>query len=291
MSVETDRPDATDARRSRVPGATLRLLGALPLGLLRAVGAALGIAVCLLSPGYRRKLRTNLNIAGYPSLGDAVRAAAETGRMVGELPFIWRRAPVELVAHVVCDDLPVLDAARAGGGGILLLTPHLGAFEVVGRFFASRAPITVLFKPPRQAWLRPVLEFSRNTSSMHTVPTTLAGVRAMLRALRAGEAVGLLPDQVPGSGDGRWAPFFGRPAWTMTLAQRLAEQPGVRVLLAVGERLPGGRGWRVHFEAMDETPTPAALNARMEALIRRLPAQYLWSYNRYKRPAAAGAPD
>ena len=291
MSVEDDRPDAPRIQRGSAPGAALRVLGALPLRLLQAVGAVLGIAVYLLSPGYRRKLRANLRIAGYPSLADALRAAAETGRMVGELPFVWHRAPAELASRVVCDDLSVLDAATAAGGGVLLLTPHLGAFEVAGRFCANRAPITVLFKPPRQAWLRPVVEFSRNTSSMRAVPTTLAGVRAMLRALRAGEAVGLLPDQVPGLGDGRWAPFFGRPAWTMTLAQRLAEQPGVRVVLAVAQRLPRARGWHLHFEAMDEAPTPAALNARMEALIRRYPAQYLWSYNRYKRPAAADAPD
>jgi KDO2-lipid IV(A) lauroyltransferase len=261
----------------------LRLLGALPLGLLRSVGAALGIAVCLLSPGYRRKLRTNLRIAGYPSLGAALRAAAESGRMVGELPFVWRRAPVELACHVVCDDLPVLDAAREAGGGILLLTPHLGAFEVAGRFCASRAPITVLFKPPRQAWLRPVVEFSRNTSSMHAVPTTLAGVRAMLRALRAGEAVGILPDQVPGEGEGEWAPFFGEPAWTMTLPRRLAQATGAAVVVAVGERVPGG--WRLHLERLAEAPTPEALNACMERLIRRWPDQYLWGYNRYKRPA------
>jgi len=268
----------------------MRMLGSLPLGLLRALGAALGVAACLFSAGYRRKLLANLRTAGYGSAADAWRAAAEAGRMVGELPFVWRRAPAELARHVVCDDLALLEAAEARGG-IVFLTPHLGAFEVIARFYASRAPITVLYKPPRKTWLRPLLELSRAAGAMRAVPATLAGVRAMLRALRAGEAVGLLPDQVPDLGEGRWAPFFGRPAWTMTLPQRLAEQPGVQVMLAVGERLGGARGWRLHLETMDETPTPEALNARMEALIRRFPSQYLWGYNRYKRPAAAGASD
>lgn len=290
MPFETEPPDPVVEQRGSVLVAALRLLGVLPLGVLRAAGAALGIAVCLLSSGYRRKLRDNLRTAGYASMAHAWRAAAEAGRMVGELPFVWRREPAELARHVVCDDLPVLEAAETGGG-IVFLTPHLGAFEVTARFYASRAPITVLYQPPRKAWLRPLVEFSRGTGSLRAVPATLAGVRAMLRALRAGEAVGLLPDQVPGAGEGRWAPFFGRPAWTMTLPQRLAEQPGARVVLAVGERLPGARGWRLHLERMDETPTPEALNDRMEALIRRFPMQYLWGYNRYKRPAAAGAPD
>jgi KDO2-lipid IV(A) lauroyltransferase len=147
-----------------------------------------------------------------------------------------------------------------------------------------------MFKPPRQAWLRPLLALARREASIRAVPATLAGVRALLRALRAGQAVALLPDQVPDGGDGRQVPFFGRPAWTMTLPQRLVQQTGAGVVLAVAERLPAGRGWRLHLEAMDEAPTPEALNARMEVLIRRFPAQYLWGYNRYKR-AAAGAPD
>ncbi|ODS97619.1 MAG: hypothetical protein ABS56_08485 [Lautropia sp. SCN 69-89] len=290
MSVESVRPDQPDSSSSRALVAAMRMLGALPLRFLRAFGAALGLAAYLLSAGYRRKLLANLRTAGYDSTADAWSAAAEAGRMVGELPFVWRRAPADLARHVVCDDLQILDAAEARGG-IVFLTPHLGAFEVTARFYASRAPITVLYKPPRKAWMRPLVEFSRATGSMRAVPATLAGVRAMLRALRAGEAVGLLPDQVPGAGEGRWVPFFGRPAWTMTLPQRLAEQPGAQVVLAVGERLGGARGWRLHLERMDEPPTPEALNARMEALIRRFPSQYLWGYNRYKRPAAAGAPD
>jgi KDO2-lipid IV(A) lauroyltransferase len=288
MPVETERTDTAGQHGRNALVGVLRLLGALPLGALRAVGAVLGIAVYLLSPGYRRKLRTNLRTAGYLSIADAFRAAAEAGRMVGELPYVWRRTPAELAPHIECGDLAVLDAAEAAGGGILFLAPHLGAFEVAARYYAGRAPITVLFKPPRQAWLRPVVAFSRSAPSMRAVPATIPGVRALLRALRAGEAVGLLPDQVPGPAEGRWAPFFGKPAWTMTLPLRLAGQPGVRVVLAVVERLPASRGWRLHLETMDEAPTPEALNARMEALIRRFPAQYLWGYNRYKRPAAAG---
>lgn len=290
MPVESVRSEHPHSLRGHALAAAMRMLGALPLRLLHALGAALGVAACVLSTGYRRKLLANLRTAGYGSTADAWRAAVEAGRMLGELPFVWRRTPAELARHVVCDDLGILEAAEARGG-VVFLTPHLGAFEVAARFYASRAPITVLYKPPRKPWLRPLAGFSRATGSMRAVPATLAGVRALLRALRAGEAVGLLPDQVPESGEGRWAPFFGRPAWTMTLPQRLAGQPGVQVVLVAGERLRGARGWRLHLETMDETPTPEALNARMEALIRRFPSQYLWGYNRYKRPAAAGAPD
>jgi len=100
----------------------------------------------------------------------------------------------------------------------------------------------------------------------------------------------VLPDQVPGEGAGAWAPFFGRPAFTMSLPERLAAQTGAAVVLAVGERLPGGQGWRLHLERMHEPPTPERLNHRLEGLIARLPGQYLWAYNRYKQPAGVAAP-
>ncbi len=117
----------------------------------------------------------------------------------------------------------------------------------------------------------------------------------MIRALRAGGTVGLLPDQVPPEGLGVWAPFFGRPAYTMTLAARLALQTGAQVCLAWGERLPRGAGYRVRVSGLGE-PLPedaaeaaAAINRAMERLILQCPEQYLWGYARYKAPRKEAA--
>ncbi|HWS76450.1 MAG TPA: lysophospholipid acyltransferase family protein [Quisquiliibacterium sp.] len=268
---------------------SFHLLARLPLAVLQSLGAALGLLVYLLSPGYRRKLLRNLSIAGLPA---SLRwsCASHAGRMVGELPWIWFRPRASLARGVRCDDLDVIEAAEREGRGVLFMTPHLGAFEVTARWYATRAPITVLFKPPKQPALAQVLAAARNADGMHSAPTTLAGVRALIRALRRGEAVGLLPDQVPGDGDGRWVDFFGTPAWTMTLPLRLAQASGAAVVLAVGERLGAGQGWRLHLERLGGTPTPEAVNAAMERCILRLPGQYLWAYNRYKRPAGASGP-
>jgi KDO2-lipid IV(A) lauroyltransferase len=161
---------------------------------------------------------------------------------------------------------------------------------VVARWCASRGPITVLFRPSKLAAMSPVLQAARNHGEMAAAPANLSGVRSLLRALRRGEAVGLLPDQVPGEGDGRWAPFLGAPAYTMTLPERLAHATGASVVLAVGERLPGAADGGCASN-LHETPTPEAVNAAMERLIRDLPEQYLWGYNRYKRPAGAGPSD
>ena len=101
----------------------------------------------------------------------------------------------------------------------------------------------------------------------------------------------LLPDQVPPDGMGAWAPFFGRDAYTMTLSARLAQQTGATVLLLWGERLPWGRGFRLHFRELQQSAgrRPGArrwrqVNQEMERLIRECPSQYLWGYARYKHP-------
>jgi KDO2-lipid IV(A) lauroyltransferase len=185
----------------------------------------------------------------------------------------------------------LIDEALARGRGIVFLTPHLGCFEATAQGYAARyGPITVLYRPARKAWLRPLVDQARARRNLVTAPTTLGGVKQMLKALQAGEAVGLLPDQVPPQGLGVWAPFFGRPAYTMTLSARLARQTGAQVLLAWGERLAWGRGYRIHLREWDgEVPVApevaaSQVNARMEALIRESPAQYLWGYARYKSP-------
>lgn len=267
-----------------------RLLGRLPLGLLQGLGGLFGLLVYAASPVYRARLVENLRIAGLPA-DLRWRCAIQTGRMVGELPWVWFRPRHRLLERVRCDHVAVLEAAEREGRGVLFLTPHLGAFEVVARYYASRAPITVLFKPPRRQALGALLLAAREGGGMRTAPATLAGVRTLLRALRGLEAVGLLPDQVPGTGEGVWVDFFAAPAYTMTLPERLAQNTSAAVVLAVGERLRLGEGWRVHFERLQGRPTPAELNQAMERLIRRLPTQYLWAYNRYKRPAGAPAPE
>jgi KDO2-lipid IV(A) lauroyltransferase len=135
----------------------------------------------------------------------------------------------------------------------------------------------------------------RTRGQMTSVPADLGGVRSLYRALRRGEAIGMLPDQVPGVGEGEWAPFFGRLAYTMTLAMRMAESVKCPVLIAYAERLPQGRGFHIHIDALAaplEGETSAArMNRALETLIRRCPAQYLWAYNRYKVPAGVAAPE
>lgn len=277
--------------------ALIRLFAALPLPVAHAIGRMAGLAVYAWPGKYRRRLQANAAQAGYPGAAFARKAAAETGAMILENPRVWFRNELSL-AQVMSDDNDIVTAARAEKRGILFLTPHLGCFEITARYLSRQMPMTVMFRPPRKDILAPLLETARNSSAVNAVPATLQGVREFVRALRRGESVGMLPDQAPGTGEGVWAPFFGRMAYTMTLPGKLASQTGVPIILTAGERLPNGRGWRIHYVRVPE-PLPAdaesqaaLLNAAMETLIRRCPQQYLWSYNRYKTPRGApAAPD
>ena len=220
------------------------------------------------------------------------------------MPFLWLRPTDRPIApDPELRGAQLVENAYAAGRGVVFLTPHLGCFEITAqaiaqRFSAQHGPITVLYRPPRKAVLTELMGTGRERPGLATAPATLAGVRQMIRALRRGEAVGLLPDQVPPEGLGVWAPFFGRPAYTMTLAARLVQQTGAAPLLVWGERLPHGRGFVVHFLPFDELlPTDAQaqaesaaiVNRAMERLIRQCPQQYLWGYHRYKQPRAADA--
>jgi KDO2-lipid IV(A) lauroyltransferase len=282
-----------------LPAVLFRMLARLPLPALHALGGAAGRAVYFLSPTYRRNLKENLSLA--LGAGEAKRlagtAAAEAGRMSLELPRLWVPPLAEVAALVrSVTGWELFEAAWARGEGVLLIVPHLGCFEMIAQHMATRAPMTALYRPPRQAWLRPVVEAGRRRDKLTLVPTDLSGVRAMLKALKRRETVGILPDQAPSAGDGRWLPFFGRPAYTMTLAARLSEAGRVTAILGFAERLPHGKGFDIHFFPMpeplagDTEARAATINRATEWLIRRCPQQYLWGYNRYKVPAGAEPP-
>jgi KDO2-lipid IV(A) lauroyltransferase len=269
-----------------------KLLSLLPLWLLHGLGWCVGWLAFLGSATYRRRFLQNVHQAGVPA-AQWLPAVGAAGKLVTELPRLWfgRNCHADLLGteHI--------DAALATGRGIIFLTPHIGCFEMAAQAYALRYgstghPVTVLFRPPRQPWLNRLVVQSRARPGLQTAPTTVGGVRQLLKALRQGNCVALLPDQVPPHGQGLWVPFFGRDAYTMTLSARLAMQTNCAVLLVSSERLSWGRGYCVHATPMDGTPSSdlglatAQISQAMESLVLQAPGQYLWGYARYKRPRA-----
>jgi KDO2-lipid IV(A) lauroyltransferase len=263
-----------------------------PLWALHAIGQSVGWLAWLFSPTYRQRFSANVKTAGL-QFSQVRGAIGQAGSMSTELPRLWMgKSPAMVWTE---GSLDCVESAYAAGHGVLFLTPHLGCFEVTAQaltatFSAKFGPLTVLYRPSRKEGLGQVMEATRARPGLDTAPTTLAGVRQMIKALRAGRAVGLLPDQVPPEGMGQWTPFFGKPAYTMTLAARLALQTGAKLMVIWGERLPWGQGYRIHASELN-TPEKAdvdllvlQINQAMERLILTRPDQYLWGYARYKQP-------
>jgi Kdo2-lipid IVA lauroyltransferase/acyltransferase len=276
-----------------------------PLGLLHALGLVIGWAGYALSPSYRRRVNLHTRRAGL-SRWQRWAAIGHAGKMVAEAPRLWGRPAAQpLGTSVRWEHAEALDQAVSEGRGVMLLTAHLGCFEMVAQAYAERHglqhPITALYRPAKQPWLADLMLTARTRPGMNTSPVTLTGVRQLMRALKQGDTIGILPDQVPPAGLGEWAPFFGQPAYTMTMAAKLAGQTRCAVVLLRGERLSWwqrrqqGCDFVVHaqrlpahieslFQSGNSKASALAINAAMEQLIMSCPEQYLWGYNRYKGP-------
>jgi Kdo2-lipid IVA lauroyltransferase/acyltransferase len=271
-----------------------RALSVFPLPFLHAVGAAIGWVVYLFSPSYRRRLRANLAQAAYEQhLHGAV---AEAGKAIIELAFVWCADPKRVARHARVEHWELVQQRLDAGRGIVFLTPHLGCFEMTAQQIALRTALTVMYRPPRKSALKPLVEGARARHNLKLAPATLGGVRVLAKTLKSGEPIGLLPDQVPQEGEGVWAPWFGRSAYTMTLPAKLAQLGKADIVLVYAERLPRGGGYVVRFVPFEGSlegsaaDQAASINRAMEQLIARCPAQYFWSYNRYKQPDGVSGP-
>lgn len=274
-----------------------KIIVLLPLGAVQALGASIAKFVHFIRPSYYKLLRKNLAISGlFCNQTDFEQVVntniAETGKGILETLKIWQMPDDEAVFLVKnVHGWDSVDAAIAAKKGIIFLTPHLGCFEITSIYYAAQHPITVLYRPPRQRSLEPLIVKGRSKGLVKLAPANASGVRLLMQALKKGEAIGILPDQIPASGEGEWADFFGKPAYTMTLACKIAEKTGAQVIMAFGKRLPNGEGYDLHLTPLlaGAIATPTLLNQAIEQQIKQCPQQYLWRYNRYKTSANARA--
>lgn len=274
----------------------IKAFAAIPLPLVRGLGWLIGGLLCWLPSAEQRIARVNLQLA-FPDMADKQRkrllrsVLRENTRTLMEMPAAWSRSADYWMRHIeIADGGALMREKLALGKGVLVAAPHQGNWEVGVHALASLAPATILYRPPRQAGLEAMIVSGRSQQGATLVPIGASAIRAMYSALKKGEMVTILPDQQPkpGRGAGVFAPFFGHPAWTMTLFSRLARRSGAPVLYTWAERLKGGR-YRLHFLDADpavadddEEVAATALNAGVERVARTRPEQYLWTYRRFK---------
>ncbi|MFM1911572.1 MAG: hypothetical protein RJB18_963 [Pseudomonadota bacterium] len=276
--------------KHKILASMLKLLAKLPLCVVHFLGSALSWASYLSYKKNANLINTNLKLSQLTKDNVSFkktlhRNIGETGKALLETFAIWFKDYSQLSKwYQGCTGWEHVESALAKGKGIIFLTPHLGCFEITSLYYGQFQPITVLFRPPRQSWLMPMINQGRQRGNVSLAPANAQGVKLLLQALKRGEAIGILPDQAPHEGEGEWVPFFGRPAYTMTLASKLAEKSGAQVLMAFGERLENGRGYHIHIKPIKEggINSPELLNQEIEKAIAQCPSQYMWVYDRYK---------
>lgn len=272
----------------------LRALSAIPLPVLYYLAIPLGCLVRILPWRKKRIIRINLGLC-FPELSPAQRERllrknlVEMMRLAFESGAVWNWRPSKLDRYIrEIDGLDRLEAARAGGRGVILVSAHLTNWELLQLAGGNRFGMISLYTPPGDERYDAALRRNRERAGGALVPAGGDGLRRIFESLRTGGIVGILADQQPRRGQGLFAPFFGQPALTMTLVQRLARRTQAAVFFAECRRLPAGRGWTIHVEpgdpalsGSDPASACAALNRHLEAQIRRAPESYLWLYKRF----------
>ena len=261
-------------------------LSLLPLPVLHFLGEILGRILFYSAQKSKHRATENITQSQLFSIqtAEAVRQNyIALGKAILETPYIWNSDNLK-IAELMHDvqGWEVVEEALKSHKGIIFLTPHMGCFEITSLYYALHQPISVLYRAPKKKWMRPLVDTGRARHNITLAEANASGVRNLLKALKKGEAIGILPDQVPATGEGEWANFFGKPAYTMTLASKLAEKTGATIIMAFGERLDKGKGYALHLTKVNAIATPSLLNQAIEAQIKQCPHQYYWSYHRYK---------
>lgn len=273
----------------------LHLFASLPLPVTHFFGAIIGWALIYLPNDARRISRINLELC-YPELTPSAlkcllhKSLIEDGKTATELGPFWLvndQRVLSLIKQTSGEE--ELKGSFKTGKGVILVIPHLGAWEMVGLYCSSRYPMTSLYRPPQMSTLDNLIHEGRERMGAKLVPTDLSGTRSLYKALQKGELVAILPDQDPTRGNGVFVPFFGIPAYTMTLLPRLAHKTEADVFFAYAERLPKGQGYHLHFRAAPEITaaadieeSAALINKGIELCINAIPEQYQWGYKRFR---------
>jgi len=277
----------------------LYLSATLPLPVSHGLGFLTGWGLYLFPSHSRRIVRINIGLC-FPALSASEqnrlvrKTLIEVGKTILEVGTLWLRpgkATLRLIKKVNHNEL--VDEALAAGKGVILASPHQGAWEAAGLYCSAHYGMSCTYKPLKMKQLDVLVTRARGRMGGHFIPTNAGGLRALFKTLKQGNAVGMLPDQEPLDGTGVFAPFFGIPAYSMVFLGRLAARSGAPIIFTWCERLSWGRGYHLHFRkapasahSADTLEATSANNQVVEDIAGTNLAQYQWSYRRFRRRPA-----
>jgi KDO2-lipid IV(A) lauroyltransferase len=272
------------------------LLGRLPLPVLNWLGIGIGELMWRLRTRECRVAEINLALC-YPSMSPherrelAHQSVRDFGCNAAEMLHVWFSSPQRALDGIgPVEGEHVMREALAAGRGVIVLGPHFGNWEWLGIYLGRHYRVTNMYLPAKKnlALAEAVLA-ARSRDGASVAPADASGVRTVLRTLKEGRVVGILPDQEPKHAGAEFAPFFGQPALTMTLVANLLQRTGARAVFAAAIRQRDGHRYRLVFRAPDPAlydpdlaTSLAALNRGVENLVAEAPAQYQWVYKRFK---------
>lgn len=275
--------------------ALLHACAYLPLPVIHMLGVCIGWGLILIPNRSRDTTAVNIALC-LPELSAAEQrrlartSLIETGKTIIETSALWLRNGKQTLRLIrAVDGRELVDEAIEAGKGVILATPHLGAWECAGLYCASQFNITCLYRPLKMPELEHLVLKARSRMGGNYVPANARGIRILYKTLDQGRPAAMLPDQEPQAGTGIFAPFFGIPAYSMVFLARLSAKSGAPIVFVWCERLSWGRGYRVHFRKAPEATRSdhieeavAATNLAVENCVRERPAQYQWSYRRFR---------
>lgn len=267
---------------------------ALPLRLAHQCATVLAKLGWRWSKKQKNIVLTNISLC-FPELSPsqqqnlAKQSLAETLKTFFELGRVWRRYGNDISPLIKSvEGEQVLRQAMAKGKGVLLAAPHFGNWEVLNLWLAKFPDFAFLYKPPGDPTFEQILLKQRGQSGAKQIAADKRGVRQVLEVLKSGGLMAILPDQQPKSGQGIFAPFMQQTAYTMSLFSKVAQKTQVPVVIAAARRLPKGKGFAIHIQAVDQNiynpdlkHSVTTLNTEIQQLLKTAPAQYQWSYKRF----------
>ncbi len=279
-----------------VINAIATVLAWLPLRANHAIGGTVGWLAWITKSRLRTITLINLQLC-FPDWSDEEKqrvgkvSLIETGKALTESFWLWRRPIADITPLLHFNDSQqLLENARASSQGLIVATPHLGCWELCCLPLAQENKVSCLYLPPKMAALEPVLLNGRDHLGVHSTPLDAGGIKHILKELKQGRTIGLLPDQEPDEKNGIFAPLFQQPANTMTLMSKFASRTNASVLFCFAVRLPKAKGWEYHYidpvdgiDSADKTIATVSLNQTIEHCIHSQPEQYLWNYKRFRR--------